>query len=66
MNLPLKTDLSGKLAVVTGAGGLLFREFAQTLAASGPKVALLNRTLAYAEDVAELIRTDRGPATAYQ
>ena len=66
MNLPLKTDLSGKLAVVTGAGGVLCSEFAKALAAAGAKVALLNRTLAYAEVVAEAIRADGGTAKAYQ
>ena len=45
MNLPLKTDLSDKVAVVTGAGGVLCSVFAKALAASGAKVALLNRTL---------------------
>ena len=66
MNLPLKTDLSGKVAVVTGAGGVLCSVFAKALAAAGAKVALLNRTLANAEVVAEEIRTDGGTAKAYQ
>ena len=40
----LNTDLSGKVAVVTGAGGVLCSEFAKVLARAGAKVALLNRT----------------------
>ena len=38
MNLPLNTDLSGKVAVVTGAGGVLCGMFAQALAQAGAKV----------------------------
>ena len=41
----LNTNLSGKVAVVTGAGGVLCSDMAKTLARAGAKVALLNRTL---------------------
>ena len=37
----LNTDLSGKVAVVTGAGGVLCSAFSKTLARAGAKVALL-------------------------
>ena len=52
----MKTDLSGKIAVVTGAGGVLCSRFAVALAQSGAKVALLNRTLAKAEKIEEEIK----------
>ena len=38
----LGTDLTGKVAVVTGAGGVLCSGFAKTLARAGAKVALLD------------------------
>ena len=68
MNLPLKTDLSGKVAVVTGAGGVLCSVFAKALAAAGAKVALLNRTFANAEVVAgrNLCRRRHGESVSVQ
>ena len=42
MKLPFSVDLSDKVAVVTGAGGVLMREFAKALAACGARVALLD------------------------
>jgi NAD(P)-dependent dehydrogenase (short-subunit alcohol dehydrogenase family) len=42
MKLPFQVDLSDKVAVVTGAGGILMSEFARALAACGAKVALLD------------------------
>ena len=42
MNLPLNIDLKGKVAVVTGGGGVLCSSFAQAIAASGAKVAVLD------------------------
>lgn len=39
----LNTDLSGKVAVVTGASGTLCSIFAKALARAGAKVALLGR-----------------------
>jgi NAD(P)-dependent dehydrogenase (short-subunit alcohol dehydrogenase family) len=38
----INTDLSGKTAVVTGAGGVLCSYFAKVLARAGAKVALLD------------------------
>ena len=42
MKLPFQVDLSDKVAVITGAGGVLMSEFARALAACGAKVALLD------------------------
>ena len=40
--LPLGVDLKGKVAVVTGAGGVICSTVARALAAAGAKVALLD------------------------
>lgn len=42
MKLPYTIDLSDKVAVITGAGGVLMSEFARAIAACGAKVALLD------------------------
>lgn len=61
----LNTDLSGKVAVVTGAGGVLCSYFAKVLARAGAKVALLNRTLEKVQKVADEIEAEGGVAKAY-
>ena len=61
----LNTDLSGKVAVVTGAGGVLCSEFAKVLASAGAKVALLNRTQEKAQKYADEINAAGGVAIAY-
>ena len=53
--LPFKVDLSNKVAVVTGAGGVLMSEFAVALAESGAKVALLDINGDAAKAVADKI-----------
>ena len=55
MMLPFNIDLNGKVAVVTGAGGVLMSEFARALAASGAKVALLDINAEAAQAVAASI-----------
>ena len=55
MKLPFEIDLNGKVAVVTGAGGVLMSEFAKALAACGAKVALLDINAEAAEAVASAI-----------
>ena len=65
MKLPFQIDLNGKIAVVTGAGGVLCSEMARALAACGAKVALLGRTLEPLQAVAESIKAEGGVAAAY-
>ncbi len=55
MKLPFQTDLSDKVVVLTGAGGVLISEFAKALAACGAKVALLDINYAAAKAVADEI-----------
>lgn len=66
MKLPLNTDLSGKVAVVTGAGGVLCGMFSKALAAAGAKVAVLDLNEAAAQEVADAIVQEGGIAKAYQ
>jgi len=61
----LNTDLSGKVAVVTGAGGVLCSEFAKVLARAGAKVALLDLNAEAAQKWADEIVAEGGIAKAY-
>ena len=65
MKLPFQVDLTGKVAVVTGAGGVLCSEMARALAQCGAKVALLGRTLEPLQALAEEIKAEGGVAAAY-
>lgn len=66
MKLPLNTDLTGKVAVVTGAGGVLCGMFAKALAVSGAKVAVLDLNLDAASMIADEIIKNGGIAKAYK
>ncbi len=61
----LDTDLSGKVAVVTGAGGILCSYFAKVLARAGAKVALLDLNEEAAKAFADEITAEGGIAKAY-
>lgn len=61
----LSTDLGGKVAVVTGAGGALCSAFAKTLARAGAKVALLDLNLETAQKHVDDITAEGGTAVAY-
>lgn len=64
MKLPFKIDLSGKIALVTGGGGVLCSEFAKALAASGAKVAVCDLRVDAAQKVVDEITKDGGTAIA--
>lgn len=57
-------DLSGKVAVVTGAGSGLGRTFARTFAQAGAKVVVSDVAGDRAEESVEVISADGGNATA--
>ena len=63
MNLTF--DLTGKLAVVTGGGGVLCSGFSKTLASAGAKVAVCDLRPEAAEKVAAEIRENGGCAAAF-
>ncbi len=65
MKLPFHVDLSGKVAVVTGAGGVLCSDMARALAQCGAKVALIGRTLEPLQAVAETIKAEGGIAAPF-
>lgn len=57
-------SLNGKVAVITGGGGVLCSGFAKTLAKQGVKVAVLDLNEAAAQKVADEIIADGGTAIA--
>lgn len=63
--LPISADLSGKVAVVTGAGGVICSKIAEALAAAGAKVALLDLNQEKAQAYADEIVKDGGIAKGY-
>ena len=66
MSLSFGTDLSGKVAVVTGAGGVLCGMFAKTLAEAGAKIAVLDLNLEAAQKVADEITQSGHVGKAYK
>lgn len=65
-DLPIFSDLTGKVAVVTGAGGLICSVISEALALAGAKVALLDLNVAAAEKYAEEIVKKGGVAKGYE
>ncbi|HOO26353.1 MAG TPA: SDR family oxidoreductase [Clostridiales bacterium] len=57
-------NLKGRVAVVTGGGGVLGRGFAKDLAARGVKVAVLNRSIESSQAVVDEIEKEGGIALA--
>ena len=62
----IETDLTGKVAVVTGAGGVLCGYLSTVLARAGAKVALVNRSDAAILQYAQQINEEGGIARAYK
>lgn len=65
MKLPFEIDLKNKVVVITGAGGVLCGAFAQAIAKTGAKVALLDRNKENAEKIADEIIKENGVAKVY-
>lgn len=65
-DLPLGIDLSDKVVVITGAGGVLCSRMAEAYAAAGAKVAILDLRLPAAKKVQDFIVLDGGKAKAYE
>lgn len=66
MKLPFDTDLTGKVAVITGAGGVICSMLAKSLAAAGAKVALLDLNEDAATRFANEIVAEGGVAKGYK
>ncbi len=66
MELPFKTDLGGKVAAVTGGGGVLCSCMAKALAECGAKVAVLDLRLEAADKVADEIANHGGTAKGFE
>ncbi len=65
MKLPFEINLSGKVCVVTGAGGVLCSMFAEALSKTGAKIALLDLNEDSAQNYADQITKNGGIAKAY-
>ena len=64
LDIPQLLDLSGQVAVVTGAGRGIGRAIAQVLAAAGARIALASRTAQQLEQVAARMQADGIPEDA--
>ena len=66
LNLPLNIDYSGKVVVVTGAGGAICSMMARAFAQSGAKVAALNRSTGVIDELAKELEAEGFVLKAYQ
>ena len=66
MKLPFSVDLSDKIAVVTGAGGVLCSMFSEALAQCGAQLALIGRSEDPIKKVAETITAQGYAAKWYK
>lgn len=65
MKNPLQVDFTGKVVVITGAGGVLCSAIAKAVGRTGAKVALLGRTLSKLQVVEAEISAEGGIAKSY-
>jgi len=65
MKIPFQINLSGRVAAVTGGGGVLCSDFAKALAACGAKVAVLGRRKEALDTVVAEIVKAGGCAAAF-
>ncbi|MDO4490999.1 MAG: SDR family oxidoreductase [Lachnospiraceae bacterium] len=63
--LPINIDYSGKVVVITGAGGAICSTMARAFAQSGAKVAAINRSSAKIELLAEELQAEGYCCKAY-
>ena len=66
IKLPLNIDYSGKVVVVTGAGGAICSMMARAFAQSGAKVAALNRSTGVIEELSKELEAEGFVLKAYQ
>ena len=66
MSNKMKVDLSGKTAIVTGAGGVIGKAISLALAANGAKIVLTGRSRGPLEAVENEIKTAGGECTIIQ
>ena len=66
MKLPFHIDLTDKVVVITGAGGVICSTLAKAVGACGAKVALLDLNKAAAQKWADEIVAEGGIAKAYE
>ena len=66
LNLPMQIDYSGKVVVVTGAGGLICGAMARAFAQSGAKVAALGRTMEPLQALSDELTAEGFVCKAYQ
>ena len=66
MDLPLNVDFTGKVVVITGAGGVICSTMARAFAQAGAKVAAINRTGIKVEKLAEELRAEGFICNGYE
>lgn len=66
MKLPFTVDLKDKVAVITGAAGVICSHLSRAIAQCGAKVAILDRDIAKAQEVADSISADGFAAKGFE